>query len=196
MSRFDPETSALARWQPVIPGEVWPLHGDLSPRVLPNAHWTDVPPGQFKCVGYTVQQTKAVLRTELRGLPQATLDRLRMEKGREALMTQQVEDLLTFTGDTPIVDARVWGRPRILVDEATFLDAETALGGSRRNRHSHLAGVLDVALEVAPEGLVLIHFSSRHSVAARRLPFPVWIVPPEEIVRDVFRRAPVWSASS
>jgi ribonuclease Z len=206
LARFDPETSARARWQPVAPEDRVALREGLHLRVLPNAHWVDVPAGQTKCVGYLVEETRRVLRPEFRGHSQRELDVLRGQRGREALTVEETVDLLTFTGDTPIVDPRVWGRPRVLIHEATFLEAERAAASTRRNRHSQVAEAVDVALAVAPEVLVLTHFSSRYAVrqvveavrreaAARRAPFPIWVVPPGEVVRDLFRTAPIWSGA-
>ena len=156
-------------------------------------------------VAYTVQNVVSALRPDLQGQPQADLDALRVRDGRASLMATRTHDLLTFSGDTPLMPAEAWGQPQLLIHESTFLDNETAAdaAATRYNRHSGLPGVLDLARALAPQGLILTHFSLRYSAAEivatiqsearrRQLPFPVWAVLPGEIARDILRTPPVW----
>jgi len=201
--RFDPGCSDQVRWQPVAPGDTLALQDNLYIEVLPNRHWRDVPATVVKTVSYRVCRRTQVLRPELRGAPQATLDQLRLTQGREALVTDHVEELLTYTGDTPVVDAAAWGHPQILIHESTFLEDAAAEQSTRRNVHSALPAVLELAAQVNPHALILIHFSTRYAVeqirqavrdcaTAQRIAFPIWIVPPGEVVRDLFRTEAVW----
>ncbi len=205
LARFDAVTSGQATWQPVAPGDVVEIQKQLQLQVLPNWHWRDAPPPQVKVVSYTVQEVSVMLRPELRGLSQAELDDLRQREGRAALTVTRTRDLLTFSGDTPLMPASAWGQPQLLIHEATFLDDETAadVEATRYNRHSGLPGVLDLALELAPQGLVLTHFSTRYAheeinaaicraCERRHVPFPVWAVLPGQLVRDILHTPPQW----
>lgn len=204
-AQFDPTTSAQVVWQAVAPGDVLPLQKELQLLVRPSLHWRDVPPEQVQVVAYTVQRVVASLRPELQGRPQAELDAIRLSDGRAGLMTARTDDLLTFSGDTPLMPAEAWGRPQLLIHEATFLDDETAAdaAATRYNRHSGLPGVLSLAHALAPQGLILTHFSLRYSpeeiiatiqreARRRQLPFPVWAVLPGEIARDILHTPPLW----
>ena len=204
-AQFDPTTSAGVVWQAVAPGDVIPLQKQLQLRVRPSLHWRDVPADQVKVVAYTVQHAASSLRPDLLGLPQAELDAIRLRDGRDSLMNTRTHDLLTFSGDTPLMPADAWGQPQLLIHEATFLDDETAAdaAATRYNRHSGLPGVLDMALALAPQGLILTHFSLRYApeeiiatiqreAQQRQLPFPVWAVMPGEIQRDILHTPPVW----
>lgn len=204
-AQFDPTTSAQVVWQPVAPGDVAPLPKQMQLLVRPSLHWRDVPPEQVKVVAYTVQQVVSTLRPDLQGQPQAELDAVRRRDGRAALLSTRTDDLLTFSGDTPLMPAQAWGRPQLLIHEATFLDDETAAdaAATRYNQHSGLPGVLDLARALAPQGLILTHFSLRYALEEirtavqreaqrRRLPFPVWAVLPGEIARDILHTPPLW----
>ena len=63
--------------------------------------------------------------------------------------------------------------------------------------------MLDLARALAPQGLILTHFSLRYALEEirtavqreaqrRRLPFPVWAVLPGEIARDILHTPPLW----
>lgn len=209
LSAFDPGTSSKASWQPVMPGDSVSLGKELRLRVLPSRHLHLQPPEVIKAVSYAVERVRSGLRPELRGLSQAELDRMREEQGPDALSVERTERLLVYTGDTPVAESEAWGRPRILVHESTFLTSEEATNPAalaRYNLHSGLPDVLDLAAAIAPEALVLIHFSARYSrddiraaahreAAARRLPFPIWAVLPGDVVNDVFRTPALWTGT-
>ena len=114
------------------------------------------------------------------------------------------EPILAYSGDTVVGSPDAWAGYKILIHEATYLGhAEAGDQSSRRNQHSVLTDVLEMARQAAPEVLVLTHFSPRYKAAevldtVRRqcrsegLAFPVHVVPPGEIVRDILNAQPVW----
>ena len=162
-AQFDQGRSGAVAWQAVAPGDVAPLQKELQLLVRPSLHWRDVPPEQVQVGAYTVQRVVASLRPELQGRPQAELDAIRLRDGRASLMTTRTDDLLTFSGDTPLMPAEAWGRPQLLIHESTFLDDATAAdaAATRYNRHSGLPGVLDTAHPPAPPCVVFTPFSFR-----------------------------------
>jgi ribonuclease BN (tRNA processing enzyme) len=123
--------------------------------------------------------------------------------GREAATDEHVETLLVYSADTPNEPATRWGKPSVLIHEATFLDRETAESREQEARHSILPEVLSMAAEMQPAALVLTHFSTRYGreaikdaivahATALHLRFPVHAVLPGEISRDILRGAAVW----
>ncbi|RYG27923.1 hypothetical protein EON81_29365, partial [bacterium] len=144
------------------------------------------------------------LRPELVGTPGPEIARLRKEQGDDAVTQEFEEVLITFSGDTGEMEPAVYGSPKLLIHEATFVTQDDLEEERPGHRHSCLPGVLRLAKEVGPEKLVLTHFSSRYpteqireavasQAAELNLPFPVWIVPPMRTAWDLLRQTPLYS---
>lgn len=201
---FNPHTVGHATWTPMRPGDVVDLGRGHKLREVANSHFTDMG-DKIKSLSYFVTESRRSLKPEYLGLPQAELDRLRFQHGAEQLTQVTEESVLAYSGDTPVGDAGVFAGYQILIHEATYLDHEDAGDQStRRNQHSVLPDVLRLAQQARPGTLILTHFSPRYKVAqvldavrreCRLLQpgFPIHVVPPGEIVRDVLNTEPAWS---
>jgi ribonuclease Z len=112
------------------------------------------------------------------------------------------QPLLGYSGDSPMLEPAHWNGVRFLLHECTFLEPESA-----RRAHANLPQVVAAAAALPLEALILLHFSARYSTAeiaqavvreaeTRRPTFPIFVVPPGEVVRDVLATRPVWSPSA
>ncbi len=203
IEKFDPHTTGQATWTALKPGDVVPLVQGHKLRTASSFHFTDAG-DQVKSLSYFVVREVRRLKPECVGLAQTELIRLRQDRGVEEISQVFEEPLLAYSGDTIVRSADTWRGYKILIHEATYLDHEDAGDQSgRRNQHSVLPDVLEMARQAGPQILVLTHFSPRYNVeevleAVRQgcrslnLVFPVHVVPPGEIVRDVLSAEPVW----
>ena len=112
--------------------------------------------GGSTCFGYRVLQERHQLRPELEGRPQAEINRLAAEGGRDAVAIRVELPILVFSGDSQPLAPEVARDAELLVHEATFID-------ERLDRsHSTLADAVRVWREAGAHRLVLYHFSSRY----------------------------------
>ena len=109
---------------------------------------------------------KQKLKDEFIELSGKEIQALKAEKGIEEMTYLQKENILYYSGDTPVYDYSMWAGAKILIHESTFMTKEDLvikLGGKQRNRHSALEEVMEMAAQLQPEVLILGHFSSRYS---------------------------------
>jgi ribonuclease Z len=201
--KFDPHTEGTAKWSAVRPGDVISLVKGYRLKSASSFHFTDAA-DKIKSLSYFVLRDVRSLKPEYVGLPQAELDRLRLQYGTEQLTQFSEEPILAYSGDTVVGSPDTWRGYRILIHEATYLSHDDAGNQSgRRNQHSVLPDVLEMARQAGPEVLILTHFSPRYKAREVRgavqqqcrsagLAFPVHVVPPGEIVRDTLNSRPVW----
>jgi ribonuclease Z len=201
--KFDPHTEGKASWTAIRPGDVVNLVKGYKLTTASSSHFTDAA-GKIKSLSYFVLRETRILKPQYVGLGQAELDHLRQQHGVDELTQVTEEPILAYSGDTAIGSPETWRGYRILIHEATYLSHDDAGDQSgRRNQHSVLADVLEMTRQAGPEVLVLTHLSPRYKVAevletvqrqSRDLAvqFPVHVVPPGEIVRDVLNTKPVW----
>lgn len=157
-----------------------------------------------KSFGYLVQQRKQKLKPEYLNLSQAQIVQLKNEIGEAALTYEVRENLLAYSGDTPVENFQIWNGTPVLVHEATFLSSNVFSDDDpRNNKHSLLEDVLAAAKEINIEMLVLGHFSSRYTAEEidhciitcsrdLKLPFPVVRLLPGETVMDILHAKPVY----
>jgi len=201
--KFDPHTEGTAKWTAIQPGDAINLVKGYKLKTASSFHFTDAA-GKTKSLSYFVVREVRSLKPEHVGLPQTELDRLRLQHGAEQLTQVKEEPILAYSGDTVVGSPDTWSGFKILIHEATYLSHDDAGDQSgRRNQHSVLPDVLEMARQAGPEVLVLAHFSPRYKVAevldavqqqcrTLGLTFPVHVVPPGEIVRDILGGQPVW----
>jgi ribonuclease Z len=117
--QFDPQADQTV-WVPATEGDEIAIAKDLLVLPARNGH---VPVEQhiFKSLGYTVVQTRKKLKTEYTHLSGEELRQLGENLGRENLSHELRENLLAYSGDTPVEDGAKWDGTRILIHEATFL---------------------------------------------------------------------------
>ncbi|RYG36334.1 MBL fold metallo-hydrolase [bacterium] len=201
---FDPHTKAVVPWIGLVDGEDWELQRGMVVRAMVNTH---IPGARARSMGWQVVRQFRKLRPELTGTPGPEIARLRKEGGDDAVTQPFEETLITFSGDTGEMEASIYGSPRLLIHEATFLSPDDLEEERPGHRHSCLPAVLQLAKEIAPEKLVLTHFSSRYPIEQIRtavasgcaelaISFPVWIVPPMRTAWDLLRQTPVYAPVS
>jgi ribonuclease Z len=189
-------------WTPVTEGDEIPIAKDLLVLPLRNGH-VPVAPSIIKSLGYTVVQTRKKLKPEFLGLSGEELRVLGERIGRENLSIELRENMLAYSGDTPVEDGAKWDNTRVLIHEATFLgggeDIKTRDYG---NKHSTLPAVMEMVASLKLGALILGHFSSRFpateiDTAIRRqcehyaVNFPVHRVLPGETAVDILAGPPI-----
>ncbi len=148
LAHFDQATSGRVIWQAWRPGEQMDLEDGRFLRAYATRHVPSPDPTRFRSLGYQIGRVVERLKPELRGLPQAELDRLRLEGGRAAITAPEEEIILTVSGDTTTLPPETLRGTRFLLHECTFLDSDEARCAEARERgheHSCLSEVLDLA---------------------------------------------------
>lgn len=201
--KFDPHTEGQATWTAMQPGEVVPLVQGYKLRSASSFHFTDAG-AQVKSLSYLVVREVRSLKPQYVGNSQAELDRIRQEHGADQITQVTEEPVLAYSGDTSVSNADTWRGYKILIHEATYLSHKDAGDQSgRHNQHSVLPDVLEMAKQAGPQVLALTHFSPRYKPAevldtvrqqcrSLELAFPVHVVPPGEIMRDLLSAEPIW----
>lgn len=209
-AKFNPGTSWNAVWHALEEGDYVPGSAeDKLIKAFRTRHYSDdKPENPPRSLGYHLIWRKQKVRPEYRDLPQAELDALRAEVGREGITAPVDEKWITVGGDgCPLDPAEVAGT-KLLLHEATFLspddyDAEEA-GEDVGHMHSTLDDALQVAVAAEVERLVLYHVSTRYTDAeirdavrstAQRLGVKaqVWVALPRRIYWNLLGERPVWS---
>jgi len=199
--KFDPHVSRTI-WTPVTEGEEIPIAKDLLVKPLRNGH---VPVDQhiIKSLGYMVVQTRKKLKPEFAHLSGQELRQLAEKQGRDSFSMEVRENLLAYSGDTPVEDGAKWDNTKILIHEATFLDnGEPVKTRDYGNKHSCLEEVIEMVSSIHIGQLILGHFSSRYApeeidraikdlCEKYAINIPVRRVLPGETVHDLLGRAPV-----
>ncbi|HVU57891.1 MAG TPA: MBL fold metallo-hydrolase [Puia sp.] len=160
--QFDPQVARTV-WTPVTEGDEIPVAKDLLVKPLRNGH---VPVDQhiIKSLGYMVVRTRKKLRPEFAHLSGPELRQLAGQQGRDSFSMELRENLLGYSGDTPVEDGAKWDNTKILIHEATFLDnGEPVKARDYGNKHSTLEEVMEMISSIHIEQLILGHFSSRYS---------------------------------
>lgn len=200
-SRFDPHVAGTV-WTPVVDNEHIKIRDGLFVQSIRNSH-VQANPGVFKSLGYQVYETKSKLKEEFLNIPKADLQQLIVEKGKEYVTSVVRTNLITYSGDTPILDFEKWDNTKILIHEATFLNA-TDQGPiqPRRNLHSNLEEVLSRVSGLKMETLILGHFSSRYSAeqidnsikklcSHYQVKIPVYRLLPGQLHRNILAEQPI-----
>lgn len=159
---FDRQVVAT-EWNPMEQGEEIEIKKDIIVTSIKNSHVVS-PDSIAKSFGYLVQLRKLKLRPEYLHLSQKEIIQLKKELGDESLRYEVRENILGYSGDTPVQNFHIWDNTRILIHEATFLNKnEFTDEDPRSNGHSVLEDVIIAATQIRLKILIFGHFSSRYT---------------------------------
>jgi ribonuclease Z len=208
--KFNPGTSWNAVWRPLEEGDL--IETGVDGRLIKafrSKHYSDDDGlSAPRSLGYHCLWRKQKVRPEYRDLPQAELDALRLQLGREGITSPVDEKHISISGDgCPVSPAEVEGS-QLLLHEATFLhpddyDAEEA-GEDVGHVHSTLWQAVEVAHQAQVPNLVLYHISTRYTdqeirdavkSTAEAIAFPgkIWAAFPRRVYWDLLNDKPLWS---
>jgi len=183
-------------WRPVWPGEEIRVKDDIIVIPIRNEH-VPVDASIIRSVSYKVVQTKQKLKPELAHLSGEAIQKIIQERGRESITTEVRTNIISYSGDTPVVDLMRWDNSDILIHEATFLASEGQIPNvAHKNKHSTLEEVMEMVSGISVKKLVLGHFSSRYDAVQidrnilnlcdrYAINIPVYRVLPGTTVRDI-----------
>ncbi len=159
---FDPRVEAT-EWIPMKQGEEVEIKKDIIVTSIKNSHVIS-PDSIAKSFGYLVQLRKYKLKPEYLHLSQKEIIQRKKELGENELTCEVRENILGYSGDTPVENFQVWNNTKILIHEATFLNRnEFTDDDTRSNKHSVLEDVIKAATGININTLIFGHFSSRYS---------------------------------
>ena len=199
-AKFDPHVSGT-EWSPMGFEERVFLKKDLLVRSFRNEH-IPMPRTIVKSMGFHIEKCKRKLKPEFHGLAGKEIAQLRQTKGDDFITDEITENILSYSGDSPVAKDGRFENTKILIHEATFLRIdESVTDHERANKHSTLEGVLQMVKDTNVQQLILGHFSTRYSIEEidseiRRLvdyfgiTIPVYRIPPGVCVWDVLNSKP------
>ncbi len=162
VKKFDPHVQGTI-WKPIIADDKITIGKDLYVQSIRNNH-VSAPPGIHKSLSYKVVKTKRKLKPAFTNLDPTTLKSVIEKNGRAFISNEVATTILGFSGDTPVEDYQRWDQTKVLIHEATFLEAVNN-PKKDRNQHSTLEEVFEMVANIKLEVLILSHFSSRYSPA-------------------------------
>lgn len=198
---FDSQVKST-EWLPLAEGEEVEIKKDLIVTSVKNHHVFS-PDSIAKSFGYLIQLRKRKLKHEYLGLSQQEIIKLRSKLTDRELTYEVRDNLLGYSGDTPVENFEVWNNTEILIHEATFLNREEIEDNeTRRNRHSVLEDVIVAATKIKIGVLILGHISSRYTAEEidscihkccdkYNVSFPVYRILPGESVHDILSNPPI-----
>lgn len=200
--RFDRQVEAT-EWIGIDENSAIEVKKNIWVQPVKNNHVITAGP-LAKSFGYLVQQRKQKLKREYLHLSQPQIIELRNKIGEENLTYEVSENLLAYSGDTPVENFNIWNNTPILIHESTFLSSNVFTEDDpRNNKHSLLEDVLKAVSKINIQLLILGHFSSRYtateiddciikSCRQYHISFPVIRLLPGECVHDIIHTKPVY----
>jgi ribonuclease Z len=193
VTHFDPHVSGSV-WKPIKPQESFKIKDKIFVRAIRNNH-VAVSEELTKSLSFQVFSQTPKLKAEFQGLSNNEIKNLAIEKGSDFITELVSENILGYSGDTPIDNYEHWNNTKILIHEATFLEDNINLN-TKKNKHSTLEEVIRMVSEIKVGKLILSHFSSRYSkveidAAIRKfckiykIEIPVFRVLPGEVSWDI-----------
>jgi ribonuclease Z len=208
-NKFNPGTSWNAVWHRAEEGDEFPtgVEGRFLKAFRTRHYADDHPEKQPRSLGYNLIWRKMKVKPEYRELPQAELDKVRMQIGKEGITAPVDEKWISIGGDGCPVSVEAVRGTKLLLHEATFLspddyEAEEA-GEDVGHMHSTVNDALRVAQEAQIERVVLYHISTRYTDVEIRdairaqaerigLKAKVWAVLPRRVYWNLLKEKPVW----
>ncbi len=200
--RFDRQVQAT-EWIPVDEHSNIEIKKGIWVKPVKNNHV--ITAGKLaKSFGYLVQQRKRKLKPEYLSLSPSEIIELRNHLGEENITMEVSENMLAYSGDTPVENFDTWNNTPVLIHEATFLSNNVFTEDDPRNsKHSLLEDVLQAASQINIQLLVLGHFSSRYTAQEindcivkccqeHAVSFPVIRLLPGECVHDILHAKPAY----
>lgn len=197
--KFDPHVKGTV-WVPIQANQEFKIKDRIVVKSIRNNH-VIAAENLTKSLSYMVVSKKSKLKEAFKNLSGNEIKQLSQEKGK-AYITETVEqNILGYSGDTPVEDYERWNNVDVLIHEATFLNNEVGLN-NHANKHSNLEDVMRMVSEIKIGKLILSHFSSRYSkeeideaiiqqCKALKIDIPVYRVLPGEKSFDILKGEPV-----
>ena len=201
LSKFDPHLP-VSQWTGIEDGQIVPVKKGYELQALRNEH-IQAPPDVHKSLSYKLYEIKNKLKAEFSNLNPEQIKKIVIDKGRDYLTETLRNNLISFSGDTPVDNYEKWHNSEILIHEATFLNtASDSNLINKGNKHSRVDEVLKMVKEIKVNTLILNHFSSRYSkevideavlklIKDLAIKIPVHLVYPGEIHRDILNSKPI-----
>ncbi len=194
-NRFDPHVKGT-EWIKIKPDQIIEIKKNIFVQPFRNEH-VKIGKDVVKSLSFHVFQSKKKLNEEYLNLSGNEIKALREKHGMDALTHEVKENILSYSGDTPVEWDGRWNDTKILIHEATFLQkGDVNLDDHRKNKHSYLEEVIEMVSQTNVEKLILGHFSSRYSAEEidqsidffckkYNLEIPVFRVLPGERIWDI-----------
>ncbi|MFT5821193.1 MAG: ribonuclease Z [Crocinitomix sp.] len=194
-AKFDPHVNG-ADWRPIEFGTEHLVAKDIVVEAIRNSH-VSAPDEVSKSLSYKIFKTKRKLKPEYLGLAGNEIRDLIANKGNDFVTNEVRENVLSYSGDTPVEDYERWNNSNILIHEATFLGNDAELKHApNKNKHSNLSEVMEMLANINVNKVILSHFSPRYEqeeidTEIRRLSkyynlkTPIYRILPGEVHRDI-----------
>lgn len=201
-AKFDPHVSS-ANWKPIVFGSEHLVGKDIIVEAIRNNH-VDAPPEVSKSLSYKIDRTKRKLKAEYASLSGNEIRDLIVNKGNDFVTDIVRENVLSYSGDTPVEDYERWNNSNILIHEATFLGNDATLKHApNKNKHSNLSEVMEMIANIQVNKVILSHFSPRYGqkeidTEIKRLAkhfnvkTPIFRILPGEIHRNILSENPIF----
>ncbi len=121
---------------------------------------------RIESFGFTLFSRSKKLHPDFQGRSQSEIQNL-SHQGQDVSQTH-IEPILSFTGDTQIefINKSRWAtEAKTLVMECTYLDQRKDIAHAKTWGHTHLDELLPLLDELKAKDILLIHLSSRYSIA-------------------------------
>jgi ribonuclease Z len=199
--KFDPHVSGTI-WKGIQSMDEVQTKDSIIVQAIRNEHII-APPELSKSLSYKVFEKKHKLKAEFQDLPKAEIGKIAKEKGGSFVSEEVRTNIFSFSGDTPVTTPEIWNDSKVLIHEATFIEAiDQGKVSPHGNKHSTLEQVLEMIAQTNVEQLILSHFSSRYSAeqiddsirslcAKYKVQIPIRRILPGTIHRDILKQAPI-----
>jgi len=201
LEKFDPHVIE-SQWITIEDQQIIPIKKGFEIKAIRNEH-IKVPNGIHKSLSYKLYETKTKLKAEFQNLESDEIKKIVEKEGRDHLTETVKNNIISFSGDTPVDDYSKWDNSEILIHESTFItgDADGPVS-KHEGKHSTLEEVLQMVSEINVGKLILNHFSARYSkehidssirklAKELKIEIPIYVVYPGEIARDILNQRPV-----
>lgn len=196
---FDPHISGTI-WKPLENEETIQIKSNYEVMCFENKHINIK--DQLKSLSFKVSETKKKLKEEFKELPIKELIEVKKKYGESFINESVKNNILVYSGDTPVYDYSKYDNCETLIHEATFLKKEELEKGNDKNKHSSLEGVMEMVANIKVDKLILGHFSSRYDmnvidkaisdyIKYYNIKIPVYRVPIGRTKRDILNSNPI-----
>ena len=192
----------MTEWIPIEARQEIEIKKNVIVTSIKNSHVL-APDSIGKSFGYLVQARKYKLKPEYLHLNQKEIIELKKTLSDNEITYEVRENILGYSGDTPVENFHIWNNTKILIHEATFLNSNDFTENDPRNdKHSILEDVIKAAMGINIEILILGHFSSRYSheeidncikkcCKNYNVRFKIFRILPGQYVNNIIASAPV-----